>query len=479
MEKSVKKNFVYNSVFQIILLLIPLITTPYVSRILGPDNIGKYSFAIAVVTYFVVICTLGSTIFGQRNIAYYRDDKSELSESFWDVFSFRLISGIMFSILYFVYLLYTDSVNSLTIIVGLNIVNVIVDITWFYQGIEEFKKTIARSVIIKLFSLFAIFVFIRTKNDTALYALIFCGSIVVGNIVLWIPLRKFILRPYKFSPFKNIPGMFLVFLPTIASQVYTILDKSMIGWITKSDYDNGCYEQSERLARAALTVITAVGAVILPRVANLYKKGELESARNYVYKGYRVVWALGFPLMFGTIAIAPVLIPIYLGDNFELSIVLLQIFSLLIVFVSLAYVTGISYLLPTGQQNVYTLSVVIAAVVNFSMNIRMISYYGAIGAAIASISAEFIGVIIQIGFCIKKRQLSFAGIFASAIKYLISATIMFVVIFFVERMLSVSIINLLILFILGILVYAVMLFVLRDSMFISVLCSLRNRLAKK
>lgn len=466
MKKNVKQNYIYNATFQIILLMIPLITMPYVSHILKADNIGQYSYATSIVTYFVVFATFGSTIFGQKTIAFYRDNQEKMSESFWDIFGFRMISGLLFFTLYIIYIVKFEKMTLLKILVSLNIINVIVDINWFYQGIEEFKRTIFRSVLVKLISLICIYVFVKTRSDTWIYTLISCASMVVGNIILWIPLRKYILAPKRIRPLANFKDMFMVFIPTIASQVYTVLDKSMIGWITGSDYANGCYEQSERLARAALTIVTAVGAVILPRVANLYKNGNIVQAKEYIYKAYRVVWALGFPLMFGTISIASVLIPIYLGSGYDLSIILLQIFSLLIMFVSLSYVTGISYLTPTNQQNVYTVAVIVAAVFNFGANYYMIPKFGAIGAAIASVIAEFIGVVVQIGYCIYKQQMKIGKIFGTCWKYFVSGLVMYVGISILKNMMSVSFWTLLVLIFGGMIIYLVGLLILHEDLLI-------------
>lgn len=467
MSISVRKNFIYNVVFQVVILIVPLITTPYVSRILGADNIGRFSFATSLVTYFVVFATLGSTIYGQRAVAFYRDDKEKLSEVFWNIFSFRFISGSIAIIMYLLYINFIEGITLLKVLVVLNIVNVIVDISWFYQGIEEFKRTVIRSVLVKAVSLLLVYLLVNTKDDTWVYAVIITGSLVIGNLVLWLILPKYISFSKRVRPFQNIKGMFLIFLPTIATQVYMILDKSMIGWITESDYSNGCYEQSEKLARAGITVVTSIGAVILPRVANLYKKGEVEKAKQYIYLSFNVVWMIAFPLMFGLLSVSSFLIPIYLGDNYDLSITLLQIFSLLILFVSLAYVSGISYLTPTNQQNIYTVSVTVAAIVNFGMNFIMIPQIGAIGAAIASVTAEFIGAAIQIMYCVIKKQLDAKEIFGGAWKYLTSSLLMLVVINVLKINMSITIRSLLLLIIIGAVVYVVMLFLLKETLFTS------------
>lgn len=463
MKKSIKKNFVYNIFFQILTLIVPLITTPYVSRVLGAQNVGIYSYSTAMVTYFVIIFTLGSTTFGQRSIAIYSDDKKMMTEVFWNVFSFRILSSLIGIVIYFIFLLITNACSNINIVVSLNIINIAIDINWFFQGIEEFKKTIIRNCIVKIICLISMFIFVKTSNDTVIYILIFCGSVILGNLTLWISLPKYVSKPKRIRPFFYINDMFLLFIPTISSQVYTVLDKSMLGWIIGTGYEIGCYEQSERIARAALVVVTAVGSVILPRVANLYNNGNVDLAKDYVYKGYKVVWSIGLPITFGIIAISPNLIPIYLGKGFELSIVLLQIFSLLVIFVSLAYITGISYLIPSKQQNIYSISVMIAAIFNFFTNLILIPKYGTIGAAITSVSAECIGVIIQIGYCLLKKQLNFKRIYSSMWKYFFSALVMCISIKLLGNILLKDISNLLLEILFGIVLYFGCLVVLKDD----------------
>jgi len=260
--------------------------------------------------------------------------------------------------------------------------------------------------------------------------------------------------------------MWLIFLPSIAIQVYTILDKSMIGWITKSDYANGCYEQSERIARLAITIVTSIGTVVLPRVANLYHKENYDEAKRYVYLAFRVVWMIAIPIMFGLMSVSSVFIPLFLGPGFDDSILLLYIFSILVVPVSLAYIVGLSYLVPTKQQNVYTAAVTSAAVANFCMNMIMIPRYGAFGAAIASILAETIGTIIQIMYCLIKKQLRAYDIFTTSWKYILAGSAMYLCVTMAKQVFSSGFISLCVLVITGIISYVTLLFILKDSLFI-------------
>lgn len=475
-QRSVRSNMIYNSVFQILIYGIPLITTPYVSRVLGADHVGQYSYALSIVTYFTLFATLGSTTHGQRVIAYNRDDPEKLSESFWNTVFFRVISTVICIALYFTFVYLTEDVSILQVIVVLNTVNVAFDISWFYQGIEDFKQTAIRGLVVKLVGLVGIFVFVRSADDTWKYATILLGSQLLGSFSLWARIPSLVGKPHNVKPFSDIKDMFLVFLPTIASQVYLVLDKSMIGWITRSDYQNGCYDQSEKLVRVVLVLISSIANVILPRVANLYAQKKMDEARTYVYKAYRVVMLIAVPIFFGIIVCATILIPVYLGSGYDLSVPLIQIFSWLLIAVSLASITGLAYLVPTKQQNVYTISVTIAAVANFIMNSIMIPRIGAIGAAIASIIAETIGSTIQLGYCRKSGQLKLRQVFLPSWKYYVSGIVMFLLLEVLKMRLDTNILGLLILVVAGIVIYGLMLLLMRDSF---VLEQIKGLLAKR
>ena len=476
---SVKANYIYNTAFQILLLIIPIITTPYVSRVLGVNNIGIYSYGSAMVAYFVVAATFGSTTFGQREIAYHREDKIEMSRVFWDIFSFRVLTSIVAMIFYGLYLRVSGRTTFTDAMFAINIINVAADVTWFFQGIEKFKQIVLRNFIIKAISTICIFVFIKNESQLWLYVAIIFGSTLLGNISLWTLLAHKISLPRQINPFSGVKGMGLIFLPTIATQVYVILDKSMIGWITGSTYANGCYEQSEKIARMALTVVTSVGAVILPKVANLYHNKQIDRAKDYIYTSYRFVWLLALPIMVGLLTTSSVLVPVFLGNGYDDSIILLQIFSLLVIFVSLSYVTGLSYLIPTEQQNVYTVAVSCAAVLNLLLNLILIKKYSAYGAAIASVSAELVGWLIQIIYCCQTKQLQFARIWHPIWKYLASSIVMGGVICIIKSHIGINLMALITLVISGIIIYGAMLLILRDDFTLNNLVKVKNVIQRK
>ena len=471
-RKSIKKNYILNTIYQVLTICVPLITTPYLSRVLGVDSIGIYSYCNSIVSYFILFAVLGSSTFGQRKIAEVRDDKKKLSKAFWEIVLFRMMTVIIILVAYLVFLHSIDQYRIIFMILSLNIINVLVDITWFYQGIEDFPKIVFRNLIIRIAQVICIFVFIKKSTDLPVYVCFISIFTIIANIWAWMYVPQYVEKPLNLHIFSNVKEMLLLFLPTIATQVYLVLDKSMIGVITNSTYQNGCYEQSEKIARMALTVVTSAAAVILPRVANLYNNGKQQQAKAYIYKGYRFVWMLSFPIMFGIIAVSKTFVPVFLGEGFELAIILMPIFSVLVLAVSAAYVSGYAFLIPIGKQNIYTIVVCISAIVNFVMNLILIPRIGAVGAALASVVAEVVGAVLQIFYCCVSGELEFKNIFLSVWKYIISGIIMLVSLLLIQEQLGQSVVSLIILILCGSLIYFSSLMVLRDSFFIENLHSI-------
>lgn len=465
-SQSIKKNYIFNTVYQILSICTPLITAPYLSRTLGADGIGIQSYTNSIVSYFLLIAVLGSTTFGQRKIASDRNNKEVLSQSFWEIVFFRFFTVSITLVAYVIFLFFNTKYMTIYIISAINIVNVFVDITWFYQGIEDFPKIVFRNCIVRIAQIMAIFIFIKSPNDLTLYVFLLAIFTVIANIWTWVYVPQYVNKPQHIHILSNLKDMLLLFLPTIATQVYLVLDKSMIGIITDSTYQNGCYEQSEKIARMALTIVTSAAAVILPRVANLYNNGEKKRAVEYIYKGYRFVWMLALPIMFGLIAISNVFVPVFFGTGYELAEILLPIFSVLVVAVSLSYVSGYAFLIPIGMQNIYTIVVCVSALANFILNVCLIPHIGATGAAIASVTAEVLGAVLQICYCCNKKLLQFNRIFESVWKYMTSGVVMVIWLQFVKMLVKENVFGLCILILTGSIIYFVGLVILRDRFFI-------------
>lgn len=471
---NIKSNFIYNVTFQVLLLILPFITTPYVSRVLGAENVGRYSYSCAMASYFTILAALGSDTYGRRKVAYFRDKKEMLSSVFWNTVAFRFVMSGISLVLYGLYLVASKRVNALDLIVGVGILNVALDISWFFQGMENFKNTVFRNLTVRLILFAGIFIFVKESKDLWKYVLIIVSSQTLGSLSLWCLIPRLVQAPKHVRPFEGFRDIWQIFLPSIAIQVYTVLDKSMIGWFTQSSYANGCYEQSERIVRLALTVVTSISTVVFPRVANLFHKNNMEEAKEYIYLAFRIVWLTAIPIMLGLIATASIFIPIFLGSGYSDAIGLLIIFSFLIIPVSITNVAGISYLIPTGQQRIYTLAVTIAALANFFMNLVLIPRSGAFGAAVASVLAETLGMIVQITYCITTRQLSPKRIIYPLGKYLVSGLVMFICVEALKRKLLTGIISLGVLIACGAAVYFGCAILLKDKLMLQQIKKIRR-----
>ena len=483
MKKSIAKNYIYNLIYQMLTILLPLVTTPYLSRVLGAENIGIYGYTISIVTYFILFGTLGVSMYGQREIAYKQSDKVARSKAFWEIIILRTIT-LSISILLF-YLIYgrTGEYAVYYRILIIQLVANLFDISWLFQGIEEFDKTVVRNLIVKLLSLVLIFVVIRTPDDLWKYFAIFVGAELLGNMTLWLYLPKYLEKIYiKEMQFKkHIKPIMSLFVPQIAIQIYTVLDKTMIGKITGDMVEVGYYEQAQKVVKATLTILTALQTVMNSRIANAYASKNEKEVRECLEKSFNFVWILAIPIVFGLIAVAPKFVPWYYGEGFDGVTPILIATTPILIATGLNGITGIQYLVQIGKQKIFTMSVVIGAITNVILNMILIRYIGGIGAAISSVIAELVIFLVQLKYF--KEQFSLGEILKLGIKCIISGAVMFVIVKLLTDMLPISIINTIIEVIVGGIIYIIMLSILKYSfltdIYNQVIGGIKNKLSKE
>ena len=354
MGKSIKVNYFLNMSYQVLVLLVPIVTTPYIARTLGAEGIGIYSYTYSVVSCFVLAAVMGTTSYAQRTIAYYQNDVVERSRKFFDVFSFRLVTTLLCSAVYCVYLASGFCKYKVPALVQmLYLVAVAADVSWLFQGMEEFKKIVVRDTLTKLLNVFLLFLMVKSPNDVVVYTGILGGMTLLGNLSVWpyVPRLVCAIPMREWRPFKDVREIFLLFIPTIAIQLYSVLDKMMIGAFSPSAAENGYYEQTEKVVRVALMVVTSLGTVVAPRIAQLYHKQDEAGIKSYLKKSFQFVWLLGVPIMCGLIGFAHLFVPVFYGPGYEKIEILMPIYSCVVVAVSISNVVGVQYLIPTKQQN--------------------------------------------------------------------------------------------------------------------------------
>ena len=480
MNKSVKINYIYNLIYQIAAIIIPVITIPYISRVLGPENIGIYSFTLSISAYFILFGSLGISLYGKREIAYVQDNKEAYSKIFWELFLlkaiFMLISIIIF---YFTFVTGNNDYNTFYKILILEIIADVVDVSWLFQGLEDFKKTVLRNLFVKILSLICIFIFVKDEDDLIIYYLIYVLSILLGNLSLWLYLPKFLVKVNikNINIFRHLKESIIFFIPQVAIQIYTVLDRTMIGYLILDKSEVGFYTQGEKVIKLLLTIITAMGIVMLPRIASKHSEGDTKTIKIYLNKSFNLVYFLAFPMIFGIISVTNAFVPIFFGSGFDKVIPVMNIISPILLLIGMSNVIGVQYLLPTKHQKEYTLSVVIGAVVNFISNYFLIPKYGACGAAAGTVIAETVVTLSQIIFV--RKQLDIKTIILSSWQYFLASVIMFPIIYVVGCRIDSNMLSIFIQVILGGIIYVGVLLLLKNKFILEYINLLKKIIFKK
>lgn len=464
MEKtSLKKNYLYNLIYQIIILILPIITTPYISRALGATNIGIYSFTVSIVTYFTLFGSLGVSLYGQREIAYVRDDKEKRKKLFLEIVLFRFITlAISMAVFFFAFALNNEYQIYYRILL-LYLLAASFDISWFFQGLEDFKRTVTRNVVVRLLSVLCIFIFVKKPSDLAKYLLIYSLADLLGNLSLWFYLPKY----FKGIPVKHVNlkrhmiPIFMLFIPQIAIKLYNTVDKTMLGYIIHDKSELGNYEEANKLINVLFTIVSSLGIVMVPRIANVFASGDTKKLNEYIMKSFRFVFFLAFPITLGIITVSKEFVPIFLGDGYEKCYLIVNILAPIILLCGITNVIGTQYLLPTKRQKEYTISILVGLIFNVAFNAILIPNFGAYGAALMTTFAQTIVMIIQCFYI--KNDINIRKAFKEGINYAIAGIIMFIVCIIIGLFIHSALLSILIKMALGGLTYAIVLFFLKDE----------------
>lgn len=453
---NIKKNFILNTFYQVLNIVIPLITTPYLARVLGASSIGTYSFYYTIANYFMLFILLGLTNYGNRSIAYANTDKKSLSHTFWSIYTFQAIFGFFIFILYLISTLIVfknSEYQTIALINSFYVLSAVLDINWFFFGVENFKLTVTRNCLIKILTLLSILMFIKCKEDLPLYTFIMAFSSLLNQLMLWPFLKQYITfcKPTASDILSHIKPNLTLFIPVIAVSLYKMMDKIMLG-ILSTQTQLGFYEYTEKIINIPTALITALGTVMLPRISNLISTGKSEISLVYIRNSMQFSFFFSFAVCFGLSAIAPNLVIIFLGSEFKNCDALLSLLSCITIFISCANVLRTQYLIPFGKDKIYIYSVISGAIINFVINLCLIKHIGASGAAIGTIIAEFTVMLFQIiGL---KKQLPFKIYLKDSCLFPISGLVMYFAVKYIGNLLPYGKLSTLIIqIILGIILY--------------------------
>lgn len=478
---SLKKNFIFNLATQIINLIVPLITTPYLARVLHETGNGQYSYAYSIITYFILFANLGFNFYGQREIARTRDDKYQMSKVFWEIFVLRTLCsvisfGILISIVFTVG--FGEKYNMLILILSMQVLGSMFDILFYYQGNENFKAISIRTIIIKVLGLVAVFVFVKKENDVWIYALCLSAITVISNFIMWPGVLKKIcfIKISSLNLSKHIKPTIMIFLPTLAVTVYSVFDKTMIGLLSSNpDYDNGCYEQAYKINSIGVIFPVLITTILGPRNAYEFQRGNLEAMDRNIKFSIKYVWMLGLPLIAGFAILSPSISSWFLGDGYSEVSLLLQIMSVRFVLSGFSEILSNQLFIVIGKEKYTTIATTVAAIINIGLNFVLIPYFGAVGAAITTSVSEFIVFLILLIIANKSGFIKIRFFIISCIKYLASATIMIILIYFIQSFMDYSLWTFLLISSIGATIYFLALTFLKEEI---VLCAINKALVR-
>lgn len=452
-KESVKKNFIYNILYQILVLILPLITAPYLSRVIGGDSIGIYSYTHAFANYFVLFAMLGVNNYGNRSIARVRDNYDERSRTFWSIYAIQVILTFVLSIAYILYIFLIKPDHSIIYFFQIfYVISAGLDINWFFFGMEKFKITVTRNMLIKILTTIAIFIFVKSVNDLWLYTLIISAGTLISQILIWLFLIKnvSIYIPNLNDIKKHIIPDLKLFIPVIAISLYNIMDKLMLGYM--STYEEvGYYEYAEKIAQVPVTIIIALGTVMMPHVSNLMAKGKLDECKRLFDKGMLFVMFMSFAFTFGMANLSPDFSIWYYGSHFARCGLFMVYLSPVIIFKSWANIVRTQFIMPAGQDNIYITSVITGAIVNLCLNAILIPKYAGIGAIVGTIFAEFSVFFVQ--FWETRKQIVFGKYLKYASVFCIIGIIMYISMYFVGKIETGLLISIVLRFLVGAFVY--------------------------
>lgn len=463
-EPSIKKNFIYSTAYQILSVITPFITAPYLSRVLGAEGIGIQSYTASIQSIFLLFAALGTSSYGSREISIHREDEYERSKLFWEIELMVVCTTLAALIGWLGLCLFATEYQVFYWVLAIGVFANMFDIAWFFNGIEQFKLTVIRNSIFKILGIVLMFLLIKTERDLLLYIFILSATTLLSNLSLWPYMKKYLVHVDRkeLQIARHFRETLIYFVPTIATSVYTILDKALLGLITDDATQNGYYQQAEKIINLAKSVVfTAINSVIGVRNAYLFTEQRFDEVRKKIETSFNFIFFMGFACCFGIMGIAKTFVPVFFGPGYDEVVGLLYVFSPIIVIIGVSNCLGSQYYTPCGKRKESTNYLIAGSVVNLCLNLLFIPRYGAVGAAVASVIAETIITILYVRFSCGYGNVRLLA--RTGGKKLIAGAVMFIVVYVMNMLEMNSIILLALQVVCGALTYGLMLLVMGDQ----------------
>lgn len=423
---SLKRNIWFQTLYQIVNTCIPLITAPYLSRVLGADKLGVYSFTSSVVAYFTLAAMLGTVNYGTRAIASVKDDDNKLSQTFWSIYSLQAIVTCIALVFYIGYLgLFCRDNIVISTLQTIAVIDCFFNINWLYFGLEKFQFTATRSLIIRVLTVIAILVFIKQPSDLWLYALIMLSGTILSNMIMWIYLRKIVKWHRSHFPeiVSHLKQNLVLFVPLLAMSIYHIMDKTMLGLLSTYE-QSGFYYNADKVINIPVGILIGIPTVLLPRMTSLITKGKSGEGDRLYLTSLEGVVLISISFAFGVASISKEFAPLFFGPGFDDCILLIIVLSPVLIIKGFSLTARNQYLIPHHLEKIFIKSVVLGGIVNIVINAILIKPMGAMGAVIGTITAELLACIIQ--YFEMRKYIKVGIVLKRTVIYILFGIIMFI-----------------------------------------------------
>lgn len=425
---SAKKNFAFQFAYQVIVLVIPLLVSPYLTRNLGGTSLGIYSYTNSIAYYFVVVAMLGINMHGQRIISQRRNNLTELRRTFWSLLSVHIVSSILALTAYIIYVFFIcrSDVN-VAFAQTIYVASAAFDITWLFYGLEKFKSVTIRNAIVKIINMVCIFTFVKSPSDIIIYTIIMAMTACIGQLVLF-PQVFSIIAPIRFSKHdvsEHLKPLFTLFAAVIAATLYTVFDKTLLGFMLSKE-SVAYYEYSDKIINIPKTFISIIGTVLYPKTCQYAQMNDYDGMHDNIKKSLTVASLIGFASCFGLLSIADQFALLYYGEEFAACGKIISMMCPLILIIGIGDSVRTQYIFPLKMDTKIVKILFLNAGVNIALSTSLIPVFGICGAVIGTIVAEMTGLIIEI--YLVRKYLSAKWVVEQSVPFAIIGIFMYAVV---------------------------------------------------
>ena len=478
MAQSVKVNYILNLINTGTQMLFPLITFPYVCRVIEADGIGQINFFQSIISYISLFTCLGIPMYAIREIARDRSDVVQMNRTAMEILLLHsMLTLVGYAIVAILCLTVPQiQVNiPLFLILSLTIFFTAIGCEWFYQGIEDFKYITIRGLIIKTVSVVLLFIFVKSKTDLLYYGCYTVFGVLGGNIFNFFRLRKYIHREnIIFSELhikRHIKPVLKVFSFSVVTSIYLQLNTVLLGFL-KNALAVGYFAAATKVMQMLLTMSACLGSVMMPRASHLIAENKEDEFNRLIQKSYDFTLAIALPMTIGLIFCAPSLITALCGVKFEHSILPSQIIAPIILMVAISNVFGIQVLFPKGKINIVTLCCGIGAVADLILNLCLIPFFSYIGTSIAYLGAEVATTVSM--YVIGRRYIPIIYFKKSHLTYALGCIVMAFALYGLSLLQLPTLTILLLQGCCGVLAYFIILCICKDEMLVQILSKIKR-----